>query len=113
MIFHIDPVPCPRPRVTRWGAYYPPKYTAYKEELTLLGHRFKGGDKLMVTFFMPMAKSWSKKKKKEMDGMPHQQKPDLDNLCKGVMDCLWEEDSHIHQIHAEKVWSTEGSIEIL
>ena len=42
---------------------------------------------------------------------PHQQRPDVDNLVKGVMDSLFQEDSHIHTIEAKKVWSDVGYIE--
>jgi len=29
----FDPVACPRPRVTRYGVYYPPKYTQFKKDI--------------------------------------------------------------------------------
>lgn len=115
MIFHIIPVPCPRPRVTRWGTHYPKRYQDFKEELSLLGkaQKFKGGHQLMVDFYMPMPKSLSKKKKKELLGYPHKHRPDLDNLVKAVLDCLWEEDSIVSEIHATKQWAEEGKIEVL
>lgn len=91
-------------------------YWNYKDNLVIeakkagyeLGDVFDG-----VTFILPMAKSWSKKKKAEMDGQPHQQKPDLDNLCKAMWDCLSAEDSNIHTIHnVRKVWGHKGQIQI-
>jgi len=57
-----------------------------------------------------MPKSWSKKKKAEMINKPHKQKPDIDNLLKGLMDALLEEDSHVHTVFARKIWAEEGSI---
>jgi Holliday junction resolvase RusA-like endonuclease len=66
-----------------------------------------------VTFYMPMAKSWSPKKRAAMLGQPHQQKPDVDNLCKALMDCLCKEDSHIYRVTMSKYWAEEGSIDLL
>lgn len=65
-----------------------------------------------ITFHMPMPKSWSRKKKANMHGKPHQQKPDLDNLLKAVGDALFDDDSCIWDISAKKVWSDIGKIEI-
>ena len=58
-----------------------------------------------------MPKSWSKKKKMQMLYCDHQQRPDIDNLLKGLMDALLEEDSHIHTVYARKIWSDEGAID--
>ena len=44
--------------------------------------------------------------------MPHQQKPDIDNLCKSVMDALSDDDAYIHELHAMKFWDYRGTIEI-
>ncbi len=66
-----------------------------------------------IIFCIPMPQSWSKKKREQMEGQPHQQTPDLDNLCKGVLDALCAEDKHIHFIGTlKKVWSEAGSIEM-
>lgn len=85
------------------------KYWAFKDELRL---KFKGklSDQFKVTFTIPMPKSWSKKKKKEMVLSPHQSRPDLDNFVKALNDCLAKEDSHIHTIHARKIWGYDGEI---
>ncbi|MFW9872291.1 MAG: RusA family crossover junction endodeoxyribonuclease [Candidatus Thorarchaeota archaeon] len=39
-------------------------------------------------FFLPIAKSFSKKKKKELIGGPHFKKPDCSNMIKFYEDCL-------------------------
>ncbi len=58
-----------------------------------------------------MPKSWSKKKKLEFGGQPHQQKPDLDNLLKGYQDALAKDDSFIWKFELiEKKWATKGKI---
>ncbi len=63
-----------------------------------------------IVFIMPMPKSWSKKKKKAMDGQPHQQVSDLDNMLKALLDSLFQDDSHIWDIRATKLWGYSGKI---
>ncbi len=63
-----------------------------------------------ITFVLPMPPSWSKKKRDAMDGQPHQQKPDLDNLKKSLLDALFEDDSHIWDARTSKVWGETGMI---
>ena len=66
-----------------------------------------------VTFHLPMAKSWSQKKRDRLDGEPHQQKPDKDNLEKAFLDALLpQDDSHIWDGRATKRWSSDPRIEI-
>jgi Holliday junction resolvase RusA-like endonuclease len=59
---------------------------------------------LSVTFFLPVPKSWSKKKKKLHHGMLCQSKPDIDNLVKAFFDSLVSEDKHIASISMTKRW---------
>ena len=66
-----------------------------------------------IAFHLPMPKSWPKKKKQQMDGSPHRQKPDLSNLLKALEDALYHDDSAIwHYFGLKKVWADEGGIEI-
>ena len=60
-----------------------------------------------ITFVLPVPK---KPKKFQRHGMPHQQKPDLDNLIKSVLDALFEDDSHIYDLSAKKIWGDVGQI---
>ena len=62
-----------------------------------------------MIFVLPMPKSWSKKKA-AMNGQPHQQRPDTDNLVKAVLDAVHEEDSQIYHVDGLKFWGTEGAI---
>jgi len=58
-----------------------------------------------------MPQSWSKKKRAEMRGKPHQQRPDLDNLIKAFKDALCEDDSHVHTyFEMKKIWGDVGQI---
>ena len=63
-----------------------------------------------VVFVIPMPKSWSKKRKVEMDGKPHEQKPDKDNLEKALLDALYGDDSHAWDGRTTKIWGREGQI---
>lgn len=65
-----------------------------------------------MEFAIPMPASWSKKRKTEMSGCPHQQRPDIDNLVKGVLDAVLTEDAHVHTVFASKVWGYEGSLTV-
>ena len=63
-----------------------------------------------VTFVLPMPASFSKKKRAAMDGKPHMQKPDWDNLGKALSDAIYKDDSGIYDIHITKVWGLMGKI---
>lgn len=65
-----------------------------------------------LVFHLPMPKSWSKKKRAATMGQGHQQKPDVDNLCKAVLDALHDDDSHIYDLQMSKYWSDGGYIEV-
>ena len=109
---YIDPLPKPRmTRADRWKKrpcvlrYWDYK-TRLQAEMDISG--IKIDDVIKVVFCIPMPKSWSKKKRLEMDGKAHQQRPDIDNIMKGLMDSLFQEDSHIHTIYAKKIWGARG-----
>ncbi len=50
------------------------------------------------------------KKKNEMNGMPHKQTPDTDNLTKAIKDSLLDQDSKVWYEKCEKRWAFRGSI---
>lgn len=111
----IPLTPVPKPRMVksdRWRKRpATDRYWAFKDELLSL---VKGSlePNYTVRFYLPMPASWPKKKRELLDGRPHQQKPDIDNLIKSLQDCLCEEDSYIFEVHASKFWAAEGRIEI-
>jgi Holliday junction resolvase RusA-like endonuclease len=114
----VDITPVPKPRMTqsdRWKKRPAVvRYYRYKDSLLYeaLAQGFYLTDEIELVFGLPMPKSWSKKKKAEMNGKPHQAKPDIDNLSKAVMDALLDEDSHIWSLRASKFWSDKGSLVI-
>jgi Holliday junction resolvase RusA-like endonuclease len=88
------------------------KYFKYKNELQkLLGDEKMGlTDELKLIFVMPMANSWSKKKKNMFNKTPHKQKPDWDNLAKAFCDSFGIDDSHVWNARISKFWGYQGAI---
>ena len=106
----IEPVACPRPKVTRYATYYPPKYTAFKQDITKklsilppLNH-----DILEIDLKFIMKRPKSRYRKKDADERyPHIKRPDIDNLIKSVLDGLQSsaiisDDSIVWRVSAEK-----------
>lgn len=116
MIFHLTPIAKPRmTHADRWrkrpGVL---RYRAFCDELRLqaLKEDYRLPETFSAVFYLPMPKSWSTRHKLEMAGCPHQQRPDLDNLLKSVMDAFLVEDKAVWKITAEKRWGRFGMIEI-
>lgn len=63
---------------------------------------------IMVIAYCAMPPSWSEKKRTQMRGFIHQQKPDWDNIGKAVSDALFEEDSIIGAAIVFKFWCDPG-----
>jgi Holliday junction resolvase RusA-like endonuclease len=63
-----------------------------------------------MVFVYPMPTSWSKKKREAMRGQKHENKPDIDNSEKALLDSLYQNDSHIWNVHHIKIWGDEGKI---
>ena len=87
------------------------RYRAFADKVRAAG--LKIGETLNVVFYMPMPKSWSKRKREKMRCEPHQQKPDIDNLVKALLDAVLDDDSHVYEIRAVKFWDEVGSFTIL
>lgn len=116
MIFELEPVA--KPRMTqrdRW-AKRPATTKYWKFVNTVKKLSSENGYKLQVplsiTFVVGMPMSWPKKKREQMNGKPHTQRPDLDNYIKAWKDCHGE-DSHIWQYGMmQKIWGESGRIVI-
>lgn len=109
--YHIKP--CPAPRMTRSDKWKKRpcvmRYFAFRDEVRLNNVSVEPYGSHII-FYMPMPKSWSKKKKSEMINTLHQQTPDIDNLLKALFDSIFKDDSHVADIRASKVWAESGSI---
>ncbi len=82
------------------------KYRAFSDELRrqVKGEDFEDAYSLSWVAYLPIPKSWSKKKKEEMRGDYHRQKPDRDNIDKAILDTLFKDDSGIAIGNLTKKW---------
>lgn len=111
----LNVVPVPKPRQTRSDKWKKRpcvmRYRAFADAVRDGGlHLPVSG--ATVKFYLPMPTSWSKKRREEMRGRPHQQRSDLDNLVKSLMDALFADDCRVWDIHVQKFWAEDGRIEI-
>ena len=117
MILTWNITPIQAPRMTRADAWKKRpivlKYRAFRDavqaemkKVDLGGATWKDLDTLVVNFYIPMPPSWSKKKKETMAGAMHQQKPDLDNLIKAILDSIFRDgdDCRVAAVVARKFW---------
>ena len=113
-VFNIAALPAPRMVRSDCYARRPVvlKYFAFRDHLRLLAQvqRYTLSPVLVIHFHLPMPASWPLKKQTFFNGKPHQQTPDIDNLCKSFMDSLCTQDSFVHTISALKVWSFDPKI---
>lgn len=111
--YQIEPVPAPRQ--VRSDTWRPSpavvRYRQFKDEVRRLGIQVPEAGATIV-FYLTMPPSWSQKKRREMAGRPHQQKPDVDNLLKALLDAIFENDCQVWDIRAIKFWSPEGMIKV-
>lgn len=91
----------PRPQVK--------KYRAFRDEVRLRGVSVPAQG-ARVTFVVPMPASWPKYQRNNLDGQPHRQKPDIDNLIKALLDAVYGDDCGVSDISARKVWGRKGAI---
>ena len=121
--FTIDAVPVPkgRPRFSRSGhAYTPEKTRAYERLIGLTAKMAIIGEtgidlnapvSVDMVFYMPIPKSWSKKKIADAIAgrIKHTKRPDCDNLfkilCDGCNGILWKDDAQIFSGKSEKLYS--------
>lgn len=94
--FVLTEEPMGKPRMTqsdKWNKReVVVRYRAYADRLRLLCAGINpDAIGLTWTAYFEIPKSWSKKKKEAMKGKLHRQKPDRDNVDKGILDALFKE----------------------
>jgi Holliday junction resolvase RusA-like endonuclease len=103
--------PNTKPRMTRRDKWAKRpcvlKYFSFKDDVRAA--KIELPDSYHVIFVMPMPK-WTKKKRIEMNGKPHRQTPDKDNLEKALLDALYDDDSHVWDGRITKIWGENGQI---
>lgn len=123
--FKVDgkPIAKARPRVARNGVIYTPKTTqdaerrirdAFLEAVEHSDYEFDEGSVCVnIDFIFAPPKSTTKARAKTIIGEPRPKKPDVDNLCKTVLDALngfaWDDDNQVTHLSARKVYGTEDS----
>lgn len=109
----IEPMGAPRlTQRDRWkGRPVVVRYHAYRDALRLSLPGYELPERISLVFYLPMPASKSKKWKTAHYHMPHDQKPDIDNLVKGFMDSFGS-DQHVYAVQAEKYWADSGMIVI-
>ena len=114
MISRYPITPIGKPRMTRRDTWKKRpcvlRYYAFKDLIRLyrVDVPMSGAT---IRFELPMPPSWSKKKREAMNGQPHQQKPDIDNMLKALLDAVYHDDSVVwHLAGLEKRWAVEGAI---
>tara|TARA_R110002020_G_scaffold3546_4_gene15860 strand:+ start:4650 stop:5051 length:402 start_codon:yes stop_codon:yes gene_type:complete len=107
-VFDVVPIAAPRMnQADRWKKRpCVVRYFEYRDQVRAIAAEqgFTLPGQFSVRFYLAMPRSWSKRKKQEHDGKPHQAKPDADNLLKGWMDCFGD-DQHVWNVCASKLWS--------
>ena len=118
-MIEIDMVPMSKPRQTRSDVWRKRhvilRWRAWADEIRLACQyeEFIPGNELVMEFYIPMPQSWSQKKRAKFVGEPHtQNRLDIDNLAKAVMDALIKDDGCVHYLKAKKFWSEEGMIKL-
>jgi Holliday junction resolvase RusA-like endonuclease len=106
--------PVAKPRMTQRDSWAKRpcvlRYRSYKDCVRAAGIVLP--DQVVLIFHLSMPASWSQKKRAKMAGTPHQQKPDVDNLVKGILDAACEEDSRIWNVWAVKRWAAADALEV-
>lgn len=114
IVIDIDPIGAPRQ--SRRDAWKPSprvlRYRAWKDRFrpACEAAGWKLGPVFHAEFEIAMPASWSKKKKVAMNGQPHQQKFDVDNLTKACLDAFGEDDAFVHTLQVTKRWAENGRI---
>jgi crossover junction endodeoxyribonuclease RusA len=113
----MEPVACPRPRVSKFGAYYPKKYKDFQKQTkaylkTLDESYFQAASKpvhIVYTFIFARPK-YMTAKKYPSGRILHNKRPDLDNLVKAINDAIQsagiiDDDSQIYSFGAHKYYA--------
>lgn len=112
-------IPKGRPRFVRRGnfvqAYTPKKTHDYEKRVAQIykeriNKKYEGPIRILIKVEIKPAKSLSKKKTQELiEKQWHEQKPDVDNLAKAILDALngiaYLDDSQIQELDVVKCWS--------
>jgi len=109
-MIQLDIEPMGKPRMTQRDKWKKRpavvRFHAFRDYVRLKTNSLDISDAYSVswTAYFSMPKSWSNKKKEELKGQAHRQKPDRDNIDKAILDSLMKEDSGISEGKIIKRW---------
>lgn len=104
--------PIGKPRITHATRYSKTakRYYSWRDEARLMDVRL-GPFGCTIIFEVEMPRSWSEKKRILLDGHPHLQTPDVDNMVKAVLDAArigkGMDDRQIWNMDDRQVWNVE------
>lgn len=109
MIVYIEPIACPRPKVTRHGStYYPMNYKIWIKEMRQRLESMEipnGSLHIDLLFIVKRPKALRNPKERIL----HSKRPDLDNMVKAVLDALpLDDDARIVSLSAKKYYAAAG-----
>lgn len=122
---HGQPVGKGRPRFSKRGRFvsaYTPKATKDYEALVRASAAESGviaplsflkPVRVRISAYRQIPKSWTKKKRAEMEDQLCVTKPDADNLLKIIMDAVFEDDACVALCSCVKLWSSEPRVCVL
>lgn len=125
--FIFDIAPCPAPRMSRSDKWktdpYDPdptkrqrpivtRYFKFRDDFRELCRQqgFELDERIKALFIIPFPESYSEKKRKNLLGQPHKQRPDCDNYLKSILDSFKVDDGYVWDGRTVKIWGTEGKI---
>ena len=115
----LDPVACPRPRVSRNRTYYPKKYTTFqKDSSTVLGRYERpviNEENFLFAYYVFVVNrpKYMFKGTYPTEQIGHTKRPDKDNFEKAINDSLQRaniitDDSILHFTASKKVYAAKG-----
>lgn len=106
--FNVEPMGAPRmTQRDRWAQrQVVMRYFRFKDLVRAQAKKsgFELKPHLVISFYIMMPLSWSKKKRAIMNGELHDKKPDGDNLLKAFQDAFGE-DKHVASVILNKFWT--------
>ena len=116
-VMALNPIPCPRPRITVRGrighAYYPAAYKTWKAEAAKLIEQAMDQNVINTYYDVPLQVLLvcvvQRPKASKLIGP----KPDVDNYAKAIMDAMteagaWGDDSQVIDLRVVKRWTDDG-----
>lgn len=113
----LNPLAKGRPRMTRTGHAYTPERTREYEQAVGFCLRVGMGATSALTGAVHLRLRFVFQRPKALqirpaDELPHTKRPDLDNLCKAILDAangiLWADDTQVAELEASKCYGTAG-----